>query len=66
MNHRDYYYKGYDVSNKNKMEKLMMEFNNPYGYNFNCNLRRNINLETKYTVVNEDFVKNKEFNNKKS
>ncbi len=66
MQARDYYYKSYDVSNKNRLERLKMEYNNPYGYNFASNLRREINLDTKYTSINQDFVKNKEFNNKKA
>ena len=37
MQARDYYYKGYDVSNKNRLERLKMEYNNPYGYNFASN-----------------------------
>lgn len=65
MNHKNYYYKGYDVSNKNRLERLAMEYDNPYGYNFESNLRRKINRDLKCTQINQDFVKNKEFNLKK-
>ena len=66
MNPIDYYYKGYDISNKNKLERLVMEYDNPYGYNFFATTRRKVNLEKKYTQTSQDIVKNKEFNTKKS
>lgn len=66
MNHKDYYYKGYDVSNKNNLERLTMEYINPYGYNFAANTRRKIDRDRKCSQINQDFVKNKEFNNKKA
>ena len=62
----DYYYKGYDISNKNNLERLAMEFDNPYGYNFGANCRRKVNFNQKYGQVNQDFVKNGEFNSKKA
>ena len=66
MNHKNYFYKGYDVSNKNRLERLAMEYNNPYGYNFGSNLRRKVDLDLKCTQINQDFVKNREFNTKKN
>ena len=66
MNHNAYYYKGYDVTNKNRFERLAMEYDNPYGYNFLANTRRIVDKELKYSQINEDYVKNKEFNDKKS
>ena len=38
----DYYYKGYDVTNTNRLERLKMEYSNPYGYNLESNSRRMI------------------------
>ena len=66
MNHNAYYYKGYDVSNKNRLERLAMEYLNPYGYNFLANSRRVVDKDAKYCQINEDYVKNKEFNSKKA
>ena len=57
----DYYYKGYDIMNKNKQEKMLMELQNPYGYNLESNARREIDYDFKATRINQDFVKNKEF-----
>ncbi len=65
MNAHDYYYKGYDISNKSRLERLAMEYLNPYGYNWEANKRRKINYEQRCTQINQDFVKNKEFNRKK-
>ncbi len=65
INHNDYFYKGYDISNKNKLERLAMEYSNPYGYNLASTSRRIVNLDQKCKRPNEDFVKNKEFNPKK-
>lgn len=61
----DYYYKGYDITNKNRMEKMTMEFQNPYGYNFEANTRRVIDFEMSMHRTNQDRVKNKEFNGKR-
>ena len=66
MNHRAYYYKGYDISNKNNLERLSMELANPYGYNFYSNSRRIVDKDRKVNEINQDFVKNKEFNSKKA
>ncbi len=53
----DYYYKGYDIENINRLEKLFMEYNNPYGYNFDCNMRRVVDYNKKATHTNQDWVK---------
>ncbi len=66
MNHKDYYYKGYDITNKNNLERLAMEYDNPYGYNFSSNLRRVVDKDLKVSKINQDYVKNKEFNRKKA
>ncbi|MDE6285029.1 MAG: hypothetical protein K2M17_04720 [Bacilli bacterium] len=57
----DYYYKGYDITNKNRLEKIMMELQNPYGYNLESNARRLIDYDMAVTRTNQDFVKNKEY-----
>lgn len=56
-----YYYKGYDITNKNKLEKITMELQNPYGYNLESNARREIDYDFKASRINGDFVKNKEY-----
>lgn len=43
----NYYYKGYDITSDDRLEKLEMEYSNPYEYNFDSNLRR---------VVDKDFL----------
>jgi hypothetical protein len=40
INHNNYYYKGYDIENKMRMEQKQMEYLNPYGYNFEANSRK--------------------------
>lgn len=62
----DYFYKGYDITNKNKMERVLMEWQNPYGYNFEANNRRIIDYNFLATRTNQNMIKNKEFNDKKS
>lgn len=57
----DYFYKGYDISNKNRMEKLVMEYQNPYGYNFESCEKRVVDYEKNIIKPNQDFVKNKEY-----
>ena len=37
------YYKGYDIDNKSRLERLQNEYANPYGYNLESNERREIN-----------------------
>lgn len=61
----DYFYKGYDITNKNKMERVLMEWQNPYGYNFDTNNRRVIDYNFLATRTNQNMIKNKEFNDKK-
>ncbi len=53
----NYYYKGYDVDNHNRLERLAMEFNNPYGYNLESNLRRVIDYDKVVTKTNQDLIK---------
>ena len=57
----DYYYKGYDVTNTNRLERLKMEYSNPYGYNLESNSRRVINYDILVTHTNQNDVKNKNF-----
>lgn len=57
----DYYYKGYDITNKNRLEKLTMEFSNPYGYNYEASDKRLTNLDYQATHTNQNGVKNKEY-----
>ena len=57
----NYYYKGYDVDNKSRLEKLKMEYSNPYGYNLDSNVRRVIDYDKNATYTNQNNVKNKEF-----
>lgn len=61
----DYYYKGYDITNKNRLEKMLMELQNPYGYNLGSNARRVIDYDLTATRTNQDCVKNKEFYGKR-
>lgn len=61
----DYYYKGYDITNKNRLEKMLMELQNPYGYNLGSNARRVIDYDSLATRTNQDCVKNKEFYGKR-
>jgi len=41
----DYYYKGYDIENKSRLEKLVMGYSNPYGPNLGSNSRRIIDYQ---------------------
>lgn len=56
----DYYYKGYDIESKSRLEKFRMEYSNPYGYNLDCNERR-VNNVSSVTRTNQDLVKNNLF-----
>ena len=47
FNGNNYYYKGYDVTNSSRLEKLAMELSNPYGYNLESSLRRVIDYDKK-------------------
>ena len=55
----DYYYKGYDITNKNRLERVTMEYANPYGYNFESNEKRYVNLEYNASHTNQNNVKNR-------
>lgn len=57
----DYYYKGYDITNKNRLEKIAMELLNPYGYNLESNERRVRNMDYEVTHTNQNSVKNREY-----
>ncbi len=59
MRNTDYYYKGYDITNKNRLEKLKNEFN-PFGYNLESNLRRIKKDDLESLGTNQDLVKLKE------
>ena len=54
----EYPYKGYDITNTNRLEKYTMEYQNPYGYNYESNRRKVINYEKKVTRTNQDLIKN--------
>ncbi len=54
----DYYYKGYDVTNNNRLEKLRFELSNPFGYNLGSNARRVVDYEKEVIRTNQDVVKN--------
>lgn len=58
----NYYYKGYDIENKNRLEKIKREYSNPYGYNIESNLKRFVNYDINATFTNQNMVKNKEYN----
>ena len=61
----NYYYKGYDITNNSHLEKMMMEYNNPYGYNLDSNVKRIVDYEFKATHTNQNSVKNKEYTGKR-
>ncbi len=58
---KNYYYKGYDITNKNRLEKLKNEYVNPYGYNFESNLRTLKRVDIDKVMTNQDLVKLKEY-----
>lgn len=60
----DYYYKGYDITNKNHLEKILMELQNPYGYNFESNSKRIVDRDLIVCRTNQDMIKNKEYGQK--
>ena len=61
MYNTNYYYKGYDVTNTNRLERLKMEYSNPNGYNFESNAKRIIDYDKRVTYTNQNFVKNREY-----
>ena len=60
----DYYYKGYDIESKCRLEKIRMEYSNPYGYNLESNQKRFIDYELDVSRTNQNMVKNKEYKSK--
>lgn len=60
-----YYYKGFDITCKNRLEKMKMEFENPYGYNLESSARRVVNFDYDATHTNQNAVKNKELMGKR-
>ena len=60
----DYYYKGYDIDNKSRLERLQNEYANPYGYNLESNERREIDYDKNAAFTNQNMIKNKEYNSK--
>lgn len=52
----DYFYKGYDIENKSRLEKLKMEYSNPYGYNFESNKKRKFDSNS-ITRTNQNLNK---------
>lgn len=61
FNGYNYYYKGYDITSNNHLEKIIMEYNNPYGYNLDSNAKRVVDYEYKASHTNQNDVKNKEY-----
>ena len=61
----DYFYKGYDITNKSRLEKIKYEYLNPYGYNLESNLRRVKNYDLDCLSTNQDLVKLKELGQNK-
>lgn len=53
----DYYYKGYDIENKSRLEKLVMGYSNPYGPNVGSNFRRVEDFRKKVIYTNQDSIK---------
>ena len=53
----DYYYKGYEIENKSRLEKLVMGYSNPYGPNLGSNSRRIIDYQKSATFTNQDNTK---------
>ncbi len=58
------YYKGYDIDNKSRLERLQNEYANPYGYNLESNERREIDYDKNAAFTNQNMIKNKEYNTK--
>lgn len=58
------YYKGYDIDNKSRLEKLQNEYANPYGYNLESNERKEFDGDRNVIFTNQNMIKNKEYNSK--
>ena len=63
--HIDYYYKCFDKINFTKMDKILYESFNDYGYNFDSNKRRVIDIEEKCCKTNYQECLDKIKNNTK-
>lgn len=50
----DYEYKGFDVCNTTKKEKIRNEYFNPYGCNIYSTSRQSIDYEYNVTHTNQD------------
>ena len=61
----DYYYKGYDIESKSRLERIRMEYSNPYGYNLESNQRRVVDIDSNVTHTNQNMVKNREYKKEK-
>ena len=59
-----YFYKGYDLNNQNKKIKMTMEFQNPYGCNFDYSSKFRTNNDDKYCKTLQDSSKISKFNKK--
>ena len=62
----NYFYKGYDITNKNRLERILFEYQNPYGYNLESNSKRIVNLEQKASHTTQDLVKCKGYKGNKN
>lgn len=61
----NYYYKGYDITSKSRLEKMEMEYLNPYGYNFDSNEKRIVDKDFLVSHPNQNNVKNGEYMGKR-
>ena len=52
-----YFYKGFDITSNNRLERIMYEYQNPYGYNLESNSKRAVNYEQKASHTTQDLVK---------
>ena len=59
-----FYYKGYDINNKNMRIKMIMEMQNPFGYEFNCFSKFKVMDDESYKKTNQDKLKLKEIGKK--
>lgn len=55
------YYKGYDITSNNRKEKLLREYQNPYGCNIESNAKKIMDYKYNATHTNQNNVKNKEY-----
>ena len=59
------YYKGYDIDNKSRLERIRMEYSNHYWYNLESNQRRVVDIDSNVTHTNQNMVKNREYKKEK-